>query len=191
MPLEEAQLKKVKVGGNYFSWDKSSSTLTYLGTPECTDPAPYSAESILALVELTYTGSHAYTFRDEKMPSKLDALLEALGRQSTPSEVAQRASAATKRAADQNGDNEEGAGRASKKAQQGTPIAGVSFTGRPTTRGALRLGHISPALGASDHTGISVRVLGMGATSEVFAECCCEMCVFGAAVKKSPKSSST
>lgn len=138
MPLEEAQLKKVKVGGNYFSWDKSSSTLTYLGTPECTDPAPYSAESILALVELTYTGSHAYTFRDEKMPSKLDALLEALGRQSTPSEVAQRASAATKRAADQNGDNEEGAGRASKKAQQGTLIAGVSFTGRPTTRGAVR-----------------------------------------------------
>ena len=138
MPLEEAQLKKVKVAGNYFSWDKSSSTLTYLGTPECTDPAPYSAESILALVELTYTGSHAYTFRDEKMPSKLDALLEALGRQSTPSEVAQRASAATKRAADQNGDNEEGAGRASKKAQQGTLIAGVSFTGRPTTRGAVR-----------------------------------------------------
>ena len=49
----------------------------YDGTPGCEDSAQYSAESIMALVELTYEGAGLYRHRDAEMPGKIKDLLTA------------------------------------------------------------------------------------------------------------------
>ena len=137
MRLEEAQRKKVKVVGSYFSFDRSDGMLTHLSTPECTDPAQYPADSILSLVELTYVGSeNKYKFRADGMVSKLDGLLGALrdGEPATAAESARRGKAAAKRTADQSGANEEGAGFAAQAAKRMGLISGVSRSGRATNR---------------------------------------------------------
>ena len=132
MSLEDARRQKIRVVGAYYSED-ADGRLRYNGTPECADSAQYSAESIMALVELTYEGAGLYRHRDAEMPGKIRDLLTA-DKGTEPL----AASSKGKRARvlkDQSGGHATRAGQAAEIEKRGDRIHGTSRSGRSRTRG--------------------------------------------------------
>ena len=145
MELEDAQSKGVVVTGSYFRREMDG-TFTHApkGDSTCTDGAQYSAVSIMALVELKYeetttAGDHVYKSDDPELVGKLDALAKVGDKEAaTAAEKEKEQAKSKKRKTDANGGSVTGAGRAAQEAKKAeTTVAGVSRSGRETTRGVV------------------------------------------------------
>ena len=143
MSLEDAQAKGVVVTGSYFR-KEAGGLFTHApkGDETCTDGAQYKAESVLALVQLSYMettdiGDHVYKFENSDLVEELNSAARA-GEKATASaaDKEKREEKSQKRMLDNTGDDERGAGRgAAEQKKHATTRPGTSRAGRPTARG--------------------------------------------------------
>ena len=144
--LEDAQVKGVIVTGSYFRKEAGGLyTHAPKGDQTCTDGAQYKAESIMALVQLSYhettsAGDHVYKFDDPGLVEGLNELAKVGEKKdATAAEKKEQKKKKQQRSKDNKGDDEEGAGRAALDAKrQATTVASVSRAGRRSTRGVVK-----------------------------------------------------
>ena len=117
--------------GAYYSED-ADGRLRYNGTPECADSAQYSAESTMALVELTYEGAGLYRHRDVEIPGKIRDLLTA--DKGTEPLAASSKGKRARVVKDQSGGHATRAGQPAEIEKRGDRLRGTSRSGCSRTR---------------------------------------------------------